>query len=68
MKEAVQRAHIGEEEIEDVIFGNCLAGGGNMARLTLLEAGLPLSIPGMTIDRQCGSGLNSIGLAADQIR
>lgn len=54
MKEAIQRAHIRAEDIEDVIFGNCLAGGGNMARLTLLEAGLPLSIPGMTIDRQCG--------------
>lgn len=68
MKEAIQRAHIRAEDIDDVIFGNCLAGGGNMARLTLLEAGLPLSIPGMTIDRQCGSGLNSVGLAADQIR
>jgi acetyl-CoA C-acetyltransferase len=68
MKEAIQRAHIRAEDIDDVIFGNCLAGGGNMARLTLLEADLPLSIPGMTIDRQCGSGLNSVGLAADQIR
>ncbi|TYR81378.1 thiolase family protein [Priestia megaterium] len=68
IKEAVKRAGIKEEEIEDVIFGNCLAGGGNMARLTLLEAGLPISIPGLTIDRQCGSGINSVALAADQIR
>ena len=68
MKEAIKRACIQATDIDDVIFGNCLAGGGNMARLTLLEAGLPLAIPGMTIDRQCGSGINSIGLAADQIR
>ncbi|NHH94697.1 Acetyl-CoA acetyltransferase [Bacillus sp. MB95] len=68
MKEAIERACIQSTDIDDVIFGNCLAGGGNMARLTLLEAGLPLAIPGMTIDRQCGSGINSIGLAADQIR
>ncbi|WP_406866813.1 acetyl-CoA C-acyltransferase [Priestia megaterium] len=68
MKEAIKRACIQATDIDDVIFGNCLAGGGNMARLTLLEAGLPLAIPGMTIDRQCGSGINSVGLAADQIR
>ncbi|MED4002858.1 thiolase family protein [Priestia aryabhattai] len=68
MKEAIERACIQSTDIDDVIFGNCLAGGGNMARLTLLEADLPLAIPGMTIDRQCGSGINSIGLAADQIR
>ncbi|GAB1763696.1 thiolase family protein [Priestia megaterium] len=68
MKEAIKRACIQSTDIDDVIFGNCLAGGGNMARLTLLEAGLPLAIPGMTIDRQCGSGINSIGLAADQIQ
>ncbi|MBY0061454.1 MULTISPECIES: thiolase family protein [Priestia] len=68
MKEAIKRACIQATDIDDVIFGNCLAGGGNIARLTLLEAGLPLAIPGMTIDRQCGSGINSVGLAADQIR
>lgn len=68
MKEAIKRACIQATDIDDVIFGNCLAGGGNMARLTLLEAGLPLAIPGMTIDRQCGSGINSVGLGADQIR
>ncbi|TPF18497.1 thiolase family protein [Priestia megaterium] len=68
MKEAIKRACIQATDIDDVIFGNCLAGGGNMARLTLLEAGLPLAIPGMTIDCQCGSGINSVGLGADQIR
>ncbi|EGL83254.1 acetyl-CoA acetyltransferase [Caldalkalibacillus thermarum TA2.A1] len=68
IKEALKRAGLQGEEVEDVIFGNCLAGGGNMARLTLLEAGLPLSVPGITIDRQCGSGINAVALAAQAIQ
>ena len=52
------------EEIDDVIFGNALAGGGNVARLTALQAGLSLEVPGVTIDRQCGSGMNAVALAA----
>ncbi|MEI3613165.1 thiolase family protein [Pseudogracilibacillus sp. SO30301A] len=67
IQEAVRRAKIEGEEVDDVIFGNCLAGGGNMARLALLEAGLPVSVPGLTIDRQCGSGINAVALAAEQI-
>jgi acetyl-CoA C-acetyltransferase len=67
MKEALQRANVEGQDVDDVIFGNCLAGGGNIARLTLLEAGLPTSIPGLTIDRQCGSGINSVALAAEAI-
>jgi acetyl-CoA C-acetyltransferase len=67
IKEALQRAQIAGEEVDDVVFGNCLAGGGNMARLALLQAGLPLSTPGITIDRQCGSGINSVALAAEAI-
>ncbi|WP_368505438.1 acetyl-CoA C-acyltransferase [Alkalihalophilus sp. As8PL] len=68
IKEALKRANVTGEEVEDVIFGNCLSGGGNAARLTLLEAGLPLGVGGLTIDRQCGSGINSVGLAADRIK
>ncbi len=67
IQEAVRRAKIEGEEVDDVIFGNCLAGGGNMARLALLEAGLPVSVPGLTIDRQCGSGINAVALAAERI-
>ncbi|WP_079528941.1 thiolase family protein [Halobacillus hunanensis] len=51
-------------EIDDVILGNVVGPGGNIARLSSLEAGLPLTIPGVTIDRQCGSGLEAINLAA----
>ncbi|QQK80530.1 thiolase family protein [Salicibibacter cibi] len=65
--EALRRADVEHEAIEDVIFGNCLSGGGNIARVSLLEAGLPVDIPGLTIDRQCGSGINSVALAAEKI-
>ncbi|MFC0455888.1 thiolase family protein [Arthrobacter liuii] len=50
--------------IEDVVIGNAVGGGGNVARLALLEAGLPVTVPGITVDRQCGSGLDAIVLAA----
>jgi acetyl-CoA acetyltransferase len=50
--------------VTDVIIGNAVGGGGNVARLALLEAGLPVSVPGLTVDRQCGSGLDAIVLAA----
>lgn len=51
-------------EVTDVVIGNAVGGGGNVARLALLEAGLPVSVPGITVDRQCGSGLDAIVLAA----
>ncbi|WP_082233160.1 thiolase family protein [Halobacillus massiliensis] len=51
-------------ELNDVILGNVVGPGGNIARLSLLTAGLPVSVPGVTIDRQCGSGLEAINMAA----
>ncbi|WP_461174816.1 thiolase family protein [Arthrobacter sp. Z1-9] len=50
--------------VTDVVIGNAVGGGGNVARLALLEAGLPVTVPGLTVDRQCGSGLDAIVLAA----
>lgn len=67
MKEAVKRAGIQPEDITDIIFGNVLSGGGNIARLTALQAGFPYSVTASTIDRQCGSSLNAINLAAQGI-
>lgn len=52
------------EAVDDVILGNAANSAGNLARLAALEAGLPVSVPGMTVDRQCGSGLEAITLAA----
>lgn len=68
IKEAVRRAQIDPMEIDDVVFANALAGGGNVGRVTLLQAGLPVDIPGFTIDRQCGSGMNAVALAAQAIQ
>jgi acetyl-CoA C-acetyltransferase len=53
IKEAVRRANIRPDMIDDVIFGNVLSGGGNIARLTALQTGLSIKIPGVTVDRQC---------------
>ncbi|MGP4031926.1 thiolase family protein [Pseudarthrobacter sp. 1C304] len=52
------------ESVADVVIGNAVGGGGNVARLAALEAGLPVSVPGLTVDRQCGSGLDAIVLAS----
>ncbi|MHB1651731.1 MAG: thiolase family protein [Desulfitobacteriaceae bacterium] len=67
IKEAMKRINLDPTLVEDVIFGNCLNAGGNIARLCALQAGLPVEIPGLTIDRQCGSGLNAVNLAAQAI-
>lgn len=56
-----------KEDINGVIAGNGVGAGGNITRLMMLEAGFPMEIPGFTIDLQCGSGLESIGVAAAKI-
>jgi acetyl-CoA C-acetyltransferase len=50
-------------DVDDVILGNATGGGGNMARLAALTAGLPDAVPGLTVDRQCSSGLDAVVLA-----
>lgn len=52
------------EAVGDVVIGNAVGGGGNVARLAALEAGMPVTVPGLTVDRQCGSGLDAIVLAS----
>ncbi|MDM0041244.1 acetyl-CoA C-acyltransferase [Variovorax sp. J22G21] len=67
---AVQRAGINPEEVEDVVVGSAMAAGTagmNIGRLAALAAGLPQSVPGQTMDRQCASGLMAIATAAKQI-
>lgn len=60
---AQEGAGLAAEDIDDVIIGNATGGGGNVARLAALTAGLPAAVPGLTIDRQCASGLDTIVLA-----
>ena len=67
---AVNRAGIDGAEVDDVIMGAALqqgSTGGNVARQIGLRAGLPASVAGMTIDRQCSSGLMAVATAAKQV-
>jgi acetyl-CoA C-acetyltransferase len=53
-----------DEVPNDVVLGNCLGPGGNVARVAALQAGLPVTVPGLTVDRQCGSGLAAVDIGA----
>ncbi|MEW9668620.1 acetyl-CoA C-acyltransferase [Ammoniphilus sp. 3BR4] len=64
MKKLVRDTAIDPEQIDDIILGNAVGPGGNLARLSSLVAGFPVEVPGVTIDRQCGSGLEAINIAA----
>ena len=71
IKEAISRANINSNEVEDVHVGAALqqgSTGGNIARQSAIRAGLPTSVPGMSIDRQCSSGLMTIASIAGRIR
>ena len=68
--EAVKRAGIDPSRVDDVIMGCALqqgATGSNIARKIALRAGLPVTVSGMTIDRQCSSGLMAVATAAKQV-
>ena len=68
--EAIKRAGIEPGEVEDVIMGAALqqgATGSNIARQVALRAGCPVTVSGMSIDRQCSSGLMAVATAAKQI-
>ncbi|WP_179403976.1 acetyl-CoA C-acyltransferase [Burkholderia guangdongensis] len=70
VKAALERAKIDPARVEDVIMG-CAnpegATGANIARQIALRAGLPVDVPGMTVNRFCSSGLQTIALAAQRI-
>jgi len=70
IEHAVKRAKLDPKEIEDVVMGAAMqqgATGGNIARKAALRAGLPVTVGGTTIDRQCASGLQAIALAARSV-
>ena len=63
IKAAVERAKLDGAEVDDVVWGAALQQGsqaGNIARNALLRAGLPTTVSGMSLDRQCASGLMAI--------
>ena len=70
IKEAIKRAGIKAESVEEVVMGNVIQAGlgQNVARQATLKAGLPEEVPAMTINKVCGSGLRSVALAAQMIK
>lgn len=68
IKSLLKETGLKADLVDEVIIGNAVGPGGNLARLSLLEAGLPHTVPGVTVDRQCGSGLEAVNLAARLIQ
>jgi len=70
IEEALKRAGVSPAEVEDVIFGCVLQGGlgQNVARQSMMQAGLPKEVPAMTINQVCGSGLRAVSIAAQIIK
>ena len=70
LDELMTRAGVGKEQVEDVILG-CVTQsgeqGGNIARTSALIAGFPIEVPGVTIDRQCGSSQQAVHFGAQAI-
>ena len=68
LRKLVERIGIRPQEIDDVILGNVMGAYLCFSRLCLLEAGLPVSVPGVTLDRNCAAGLQAIAFASQAIR
>ena len=70
VKEALKRAGVSGDKVEEVIMGNVLQGrlGQNIARQISIDAGIPQEVPSMTINKVCGSGLRAVELAAQIIK
>src|SRR5437660_8892530 len=71
VKAALERAQVAADEVSDVLMGCAFpegATGWNIARQIALRAGLPAAVPGMTVNRFCSSGLQTIALAAERIQ
>ncbi|MDR1796689.1 MAG: thiolase family protein [Clostridiales Family XIII bacterium] len=67
LTEALVRSGIGKEDVDEVIAGNVLSKTPNLARIALLLAGFDISVPGYTVDRQCGSSLQAVRCATQYI-
>jgi acetyl-CoA C-acetyltransferase len=69
LKAAVERAGVAPSEVEDCLLGCAMPQGSQhtIGRMAALRAGFPVEVPGMTLDRQCSSGLMAIATAAKQV-
>jgi acetyl-CoA C-acetyltransferase len=70
LQETLKRAGVAPQDVEDVIMGNVVTAGvgQNPARQAALKGGLPVTVPALTINKVCGSGLKAVSLAAQAIR
>ncbi len=68
VKHAVERAGVDKAAVEDCILGNVAHGAGNLGRQAALLAGLPITTSGVTVNRFCSSGLQTIATAANYVR
>ena len=68
VKHAVERAGVAKDYVEDCYLGNCAHGAPNIGRQAALLAGLPKSTAGVSVNRFCSSGLQTIAMAANSIR
>lgn len=70
VKEAIKRAGISPDMVDEVVFGTVLQGGlgQNVARQVSIAAGIPIEVPSMTLNKVCGSGLRTVSLAAQIIK
>ncbi|MCS0787599.1 thiolase family protein [Cytobacillus firmus] len=70
MRKALERSRLDGSEVDEVVWGHAKQSSDvpNLARLAALRAGLPVEVPGYTVHRQCGSGLQAINNAAQQIQ
>ncbi|MEU7478275.1 acetyl-CoA C-acetyltransferase [Lentzea sp. NPDC042327] len=69
LKELVRRTGLGEGDVDDVVLGQCYPNGESPAigRIAALDAGLGVGVPGVQVDRRCGSGLQAVLYAAGQV-
>jgi len=69
IKEALKRAQVDPQQVDEVIMGCVLQAGlgQNVARQAAIQAGLPVEVPALTINKVCGSGLKAVNLAAQSI-
>lgn len=68
LRKLIERSLVKPEEIDEVILGNVMGAYLCFARLCLLEADLPICVPGVTLDRNCASGLQAIAFGSQAIR
>lgn len=68
IKNIIAKFNLPKNSIDEIILGNAVGTGGNLARLSALDSGLPFSVSAVTIDFQCGSSLQAINLAASLIK